>query len=70
MHQIRLHSAHLGHPIVGDKIYGDKQKDARLKVKPSRHLLHAVELGFTHPRTRKKVSFAAYPPPDMIYLGL
>jgi 23S rRNA pseudouridine1911/1915/1917 synthase len=70
MHQIRLHSAHLGHPIVGDKIYGDKQKDARLKVKPSRHLLHAVELGFTHPRTRKIVSFAAYPPPDMIYLGL
>ena len=70
MHQIRLHSAHLGHPIVGDKLYGDKVKDARLKAKPQRHLLHAVELGFLHPRTRKPLLFSAHPPYDMIYVNV
>ena len=69
MHQIRIHAAELGHPVVGDRTYGDAEKDRRLRVKPKRHLLHAVELSFLHPRTRKRISFTAPPPPDLVYAG-
>ena len=69
MHQIRIHAAELGHPVVGDRTYGDAEKDRRLKVKPKRHLLHAVELSFLHPRTHKRVTFAAPPPGDLVYAG-
>ena len=69
MHQIRIHAAELGHPVVGDRTYGDAEKDRRLRVKPKRHLLHAVELSFLHPRTHKRVSFTAPPPPDIVYAG-
>ena len=69
MHQIRIHAAELGNPVVGDRTYGDAEKDRRLKVKPKRHLLHAVELSFLHPRTRKRVTFAAPPPEDLVYAG-
>ena len=51
MHQIRIHAAELGCPVVGDRLYGDAAKDRRLRVKPKRHLLHAVELSFLHPKT-------------------
>ena len=69
MHQIRIHAAELGHPVVGDRTYGDAEKDRRLKVKPRRHLLHAVELTFLHPRTHRRVTFVAPPPPDLVYAG-
>ena len=69
MHQIRIHAAELGHPVVGDRTYGDVEKDRRLKVKPKRHLLHAVELSFLHPRTHRRVTFAAPPPGDIVYAG-
>ena len=69
MHQIRIHAAELGHPVVGDRTYGDAEKDRRLKVKPKRHLLHAVELSFLHPRTHKRVTFVAPPPGDLVYAG-
>ena len=69
MHQIRIHAAELGHPVVGDRTYGDAEKDRRLRVKPKRHLLHAVELSFLHPRTHKRVTFDAPPPPDLVYAG-
>lgn len=69
MHQIRIHAAELGHPVVGDRTYGDAEKDRRLKVKPKHHLLHAVELSFLHPRTHKRVTFAAPPPGDIVYAG-
>ena len=69
MHQIRIHAAELGHPVVGDRTYGDAEKDRRLKVKPKRHLLHAVELSFLHPRTHRRVTFAAPPPGDIVYAG-
>jgi 23S rRNA pseudouridine1911/1915/1917 synthase len=68
-HQIRVHAAHLGHPIVGDALYGDAAKDRRLRMKPRRMLLHAVELAFPHPRTRRQVVFAAMPPADIVYAG-
>ena len=67
MHQIRVHAAHLGHPIAGDSLYGDQIRDRRLAHKPSRPLLHAVELAFPHPVTKKIVTFSAEPPPDIIY---
>ena len=68
MHQIRLHAAELGCPVVGDRLYGDAEKDRRLRVKPKRHLLHAVELSFLHPKTGRRVTFAAPPPEDMVYV--
>ena len=68
-HQIRVHAAHLGHPIVGDRIYGDAAKDARLRRRPSRMLLHAVELSFKHPSDGKRVVFAAEVPPELVYAG-
>ena len=67
MHQIRVHAAHLGHPIVGDTLYGDAAADRRLAQPPRRLLLHAVQLEFPHPVTGKMLSFAAPPPPDLIY---
>ena len=69
MHQIRIHAAELGHPVVGDRTYGDAEKDRRLRVKPRRHLLHAVELSFLHPRTHGRVTFTAPPPVDIVYAG-
>ena len=66
-HQIRVHSQYLGAPIVGDTLYGDKVKDSRLRPRPSRMLLHAVELSFKHPISGKKVTFAAMPPSDIVY---
>jgi len=69
MHQIRIHAAELGCPVVGDRTYGDAAKDRRLHVRPKRQLLHAVELSFLHPRTKKRVTFAAPPPEDLVYAG-
>jgi 23S rRNA pseudouridine1911/1915/1917 synthase len=67
MHQIRVHAAHLGHPIAGDSLYGDQVRDRRMAHPPSRPLLHAVELSFPHPASRRMVTFAAEPPADIIY---
>ena len=67
MHQIRVHAAHLGHPIAGDSLYGDQVRDRRMARPPSRPLLHAVELSFPHPASRRMVTFAAEPPTDIIY---
>lgn len=69
LHQIRLHAAELGCPVVGDKLYGDAAADRRLRRKPRRQLLHAVELSFLHPRTNRRVTFTSPPPPDIVYAG-
>ena len=69
MHQIRIHAAELGHPVIGDRTYGDAEKDRCLRGRPKRHLLHAVELSFLHPRTHRRVSFIAPPPNDLVYAG-
>ncbi len=50
-HQIRVHMAHIGHPILGDLTYGRKKPDKGL----SGQCLHARELRFTHPRTGETV---------------
>ncbi len=50
-HQLRAHFAAIGHPIVGDDLYGDVQLNAKLREELglNRHLLHAAELEFLHP---------------------
>jgi len=58
-HQIRVHLHHLGHPILGDKVYSPK-----LAKNFPRQMLHAWKLGFIHPRTDKKKSFEAPLPSD------
>ena len=66
-HQIRVHAAHLGHPLAGDPLYGDAAKDRRLRTRPVRTLLHAVELALPHPVTGRRLTFAAEPPADILY---
>lgn len=54
-HQIRVHLQHLGHPIVGDKLYGSKSSRAVAKaLNLDRHFLHAKELKMTWPRQGKE----------------
>jgi len=59
-HQIRVHMAYKGHPIVGDPVYGYKKQRFKLEGQ----LLHAQLLGFIHPRTEKYVEFRTEPPED------
>ena len=66
-HQIRVHAAHLGHPVAGDPLYGDAAADRRMAVRPQRTLLHAVTLAFPHPVTGRMVEFSAPPPNDIVY---
>lgn len=67
MHQIRVHAAHLGHPIAGDDLYGDPARDRAMAVRPGRPLLHAVQLEFNHPVTHLRMKFAAEPPGDILF---
>ena len=57
-HQIRVHMAHLGHPVLGDRVYGRGRRSNSLP-RPERQMLHAYRLGFTHPASRKWLSFEA-----------
>ena len=54
-HQIRVHAKHMGHPCVGDPVYGFKKQ----KYKLSGQLLHAIELSLTHPKTGERMIFNA-----------
>ncbi|MFA6169941.1 MAG: RluA family pseudouridine synthase [Candidatus Margulisiibacteriota bacterium] len=60
-HQIRVHLSHLGHPIVGDQVYGRKREELGAKGQ----LLHAYKLKFDHPRTGARVEFEAPMPAEM-----
>ena len=68
-HQIRVHLAESGHPLLGDKVYGGTRKgDARVKAvqeKLGRQALHAWRLAFPHPRTGVWRSFEAPVPEDL-----
>ena len=64
-HQIRVHMAStLGHPIVGDPVYGRPGWDRQLTPVPARQLLHAWRLGLKHPVTREPLTFEAPLPAD------
>jgi len=75
-HQIRVHLAHLGHPIVGDPVYGGRR--GRLHNAPEavrallvgikRQMLHAAVLAFKHPLKGDWLEFTAPVPPDMARL--
>lgn len=78
-HQIRVHLTHLGHPLVGDPVYG-QTTESRLKSNLSKSLpkatreallafnrqaLHALKMGFIHPASGKAMTFEAPLPDDM-----
>jgi 23S rRNA pseudouridine1911/1915/1917 synthase len=63
-HQIRVHLASAGMPIVGDRVYGRARRDA-LSSALDRPALHAAELGFEHPSTGETLRFSAELPPDL-----
>jgi 23S rRNA pseudouridine1911/1915/1917 synthase len=76
-HQIRVHMAHIGHPLLGDGAYGAgfKASAGTLGARAQsalaalgRQALHAAELGFIHPATAEHLHFEAPPPRDFAEL--
>jgi 23S rRNA pseudouridine1911/1915/1917 synthase len=75
-HQIRVHLAYVGYPIVGDPVYGGRRKLPAGATKElvqalenfHRQALHAARLTFTHPKSGKRLSFDAPLPADMTIL--
>lgn len=76
-HQIRVHAAHIGHPVLGDQTYGTGFKTSASRLPDAaraaldaldRQALHAAELGFAHPRTGKQLHFVSELPVDMAAL--
>lgn len=59
-HQIRVHMASIGHPVLGDPVYGPKKSPWPVK---GGQLLHAWRIGFEHPRTGERMLFEAEPEP-------
>lgn len=73
-HQVRVHLAYVGHPLMGDETYGAGHKASARKLGPKaqaalaalgRQALHAAELAFVHPVTGKQLQFELPLPPDM-----
>lgn len=67
-HQIRVHFASTGHPVLGDRTYGKKvelEVKAKKKILFPRQMLHAELLGFIHPATGKYLEFSSPLPEDM-----
>jgi 23S rRNA pseudouridine1911/1915/1917 synthase len=62
-HQIRIHLAEAGHPLVGERVYGRDYRGARIEA--PRLMLHAFELGFEHPSSGKPLHFEEPMPEDM-----
>jgi len=67
-HQIRVHFASIGHPVLGDRTYGKKTtlETGKRKITVPRQMLHAELLGFTHPATGEYMEFRTDMPQDMI----
>jgi len=64
-HQIRVHMAHIGHPLVGDPLYGRKRCANPVLDAFPRQALHARRLALIHPKTGETVSWQAPVPADM-----
>ncbi|MCJ2057681.1 RluA family pseudouridine synthase [Methylobacterium sp. J-048] len=76
-HQIRVHLAHRGHPLLGDPVYGGAFRTKAARLSPAardalaalgRQALHAELLGFSHPRTGETLRFESRIPPDIAAL--
>ena len=69
-HQIRVHLSGIGHPIVGDALYGGVHRrvlgDIRAVQRLTRPFLHAERLAFTHPREQRRMEFTAPLPADLL----
>ncbi|MCA3630245.1 MAG: RNA pseudouridine synthase, partial [Methylobacterium sp.] len=72
-HQIRVHLAHIGHPLLGDALYGSGFRTREPHLAPgarsalaklARQALHAELLAFEHPVTGEELRFETKPPPD------
>lgn len=63
-HQIRVHMAHRGYPVIGDRQYGGRRQ-AQVPADVERQMLHARRLAFTHPGSGEPVEFQAPIPEDM-----
>lgn len=71
-HQIRVHMAHIQHPIIGDQLYGAPLSKTHLYTEEllellrnfNRQALHAYSLSFQHPETKKTLTFTAPIPDD------
>lgn len=76
-HQIRVHLSHIGHPIIGDDVYGNRQQlraglteEQREAIqKFPRQALHAYQLGFVHPDTGEDIEVTSELPEDMVKLA-
>ncbi len=73
-HQIRVHMQHIGHPLIGDTLYGGRQRAAKQSLSPARRdmlhsfprqALHACALGLIHPNTGEEMSWTVPLPSDM-----
>ncbi|MEK7343105.1 MAG: RluA family pseudouridine synthase [Pseudomonadota bacterium] len=67
-HQVRVHMAHIGHPLIGDPLYGRERKGFKSILETlgfKRQALHAKTLGFIHPVTGKPLLFQSALPSDM-----
>jgi 23S rRNA pseudouridine1911/1915/1917 synthase len=64
-HQLRAHMAFLGHPVVGDSLYGSGSQTMPESTGPARHLLHAAELRFFHPSDGRPIRIRAPLPADI-----
>jgi 23S rRNA pseudouridine1911/1915/1917 synthase len=73
-HQVRVHLAHIGHPLLGDETYGAGHKASARRLGPrpqaalaalGRQALHAAELAFVHPVSGRRMQFEAPLPSDM-----
>ncbi|MCP5149460.1 MAG: RluA family pseudouridine synthase [Chromatiales bacterium] len=66
-HQIRVHMAHLGHPLVGDPTYAGRSA-RRGATRLDRQALHATRLAFEHPASGEALAFESPPSPDIVAL--
>lgn len=64
-HQIRVHLASIGHPVMGDDTYGGGGGRKLVGLPPRRHFLHAAWLRFVHPTSRKHMDLRSPLPPDL-----
>src|SRR5690606_14214563 len=70
-HQVRVQLASIGHPLLGDPLYGSTPRHLRAvlaRLGFNRQALHAAILGFEHPVTGEKLRFLSEIPPDMAEL--